>query len=44
VMRGGYWGNSAHYCRVSYRGNATPDYRRSDVGFRLALIPVPFSV
>jgi formylglycine-generating enzyme len=44
VMRGGRWGGNARYCRVSSRSNATPDNRNNSVGFRLALIPVPFSV
>jgi formylglycine-generating enzyme required for sulfatase activity len=37
VVRGGHWGSSADYCRVSYRTNDTPTYRGNIIGFRLAL-------
>jgi sulfatase modifying factor 1 len=42
VLRGGCWNyyNSAYYsviCRVSSRGNGTPDYRNYSYGFRLVL-------
>ena len=39
VIRGGSWYLSAGYCRVSYRGYATPEYRDNYVGFRLASSP-----
>jgi formylglycine-generating enzyme required for sulfatase activity len=36
VIRGGSWGDSAVYCRVSYRDSAAPDYGFfSFIGFRL---------
>ncbi|MBR4887442.1 MAG: formylglycine-generating enzyme family protein [Muribaculaceae bacterium] len=37
VNRGGNWGNSARYCRVSNRNNNSPDYRNNSLGLRLAL-------
>jgi formylglycine-generating enzyme required for sulfatase activity len=37
VFRGGGWDGGARYCRVSYRGNYTPSFRGSALGFRLAL-------
>jgi formylglycine-generating enzyme len=37
VVRGGSWGNSARYCRVSDRFSNTPASRDDDLGFRLAL-------
>lgn len=39
VLRGGCWGPSAGYCRVSYRGNYYPDYGSDGYGFRLVLVP-----
>ena len=36
VLRGGSWGYNAGVCRVSNRGNSTPDSRNSALGFRLA--------
>ena len=36
VVRGGNWGNSAKYCRVSYRVNGGPG-RSIDLGLRLSL-------
>ena len=39
VLRGGSWGSSAGYCRVSYRGSYDPDDSRSDNGLRLVLVP-----
>jgi formylglycine-generating enzyme required for sulfatase activity len=36
VLRGGSWGNSAGYCRVSRRDFSDPGYRGSDGGFRVA--------
>jgi len=35
VVRGGGWGSYAYGCRSSYRYNTNPDYRYSDVGFRV---------
>ncbi|MDO5341223.1 MAG: SUMF1/EgtB/PvdO family nonheme iron enzyme [Bacteroidia bacterium] len=37
VHRGGGWGNLARRCRVSDRDCSTPDDRRSNLGFRLAV-------
>ena len=37
VSRGGGWGSSAGYCRVSFRGYYGPTYRGILIGFRLAL-------
>ena len=37
VFRGGSWGNSARYCRVSYRGGYYPGHRSSYLGLRLVL-------
>lgn len=37
VGRGGSWGSSAGYCRVSIRGIDYPDYRSLKIGFRLAI-------
>ena len=36
LIRGGGWSSSAKYCRVSDRGNRSPDYRHYYLGFRLA--------
>lgn len=36
VLRGGYWGGGS--CRVAARGGNSPDYRRNNYGFRLALV------
>ncbi len=36
VGRGGGWGNNPRYCRVSFRGGTTPDFRGNDLGLRLA--------
>ena len=36
VLRGGSWGSSARNLRSAGRGNSTPSYRSSHVGFRLA--------
>ena len=38
VGRGGSWGSSARYCRVSYRSNRSPDGRGSIIGFRFVLL------
>ncbi len=35
VLRGGSWYNDADYARSSYRGNETPVFRDSGVGFRV---------
>ena len=37
VFRGGGWHNAAEFCAVTYRGNGTPAYVSSNLGFRLAL-------
>jgi formylglycine-generating enzyme required for sulfatase activity len=37
VVRGGSWYSSARGCRVSFRGNYTPDARYYGIGFRLVL-------
>ncbi len=39
VLRGGYWGNYAQYCRSAYRYHFGPDYRGSGLGFRLVFVP-----
>ncbi len=39
VLRGGYWGNGARYCRSSYRGYDDPADRGYSLGLRLALTP-----
>jgi formylglycine-generating enzyme required for sulfatase activity len=39
VNRGGAWVHGAWGCRSAFRGNNSPDRRRSDIGFRLALSP-----
>jgi formylglycine-generating enzyme required for sulfatase activity len=39
VGRGGSWGHEARRCRVSRRDDDTPDYRGSNLGFRLASSP-----
>jgi sulfatase modifying factor 1 len=35
VLRGGSWSFNAQGCRSAHRDFITPDYRLSDVGFRL---------
>jgi formylglycine-generating enzyme required for sulfatase activity len=37
VLRGGYWSNPPYYCRVAHRHFSRPDYRNSDIGFRVVL-------
>jgi len=37
VLRGGYWGNFARFCRVSSRNFDAPDYQNFIIGFRLVL-------
>lgn len=39
VLRGGSWFDDARDCRVATRGNSTPGYRVSVLGFRLAASP-----
>ena len=39
VSRGGSWGSSAVYCRVSYRNHNSPDLRHGIIGFRIVLEP-----
>ncbi|MDP8225188.1 MAG: SUMF1/EgtB/PvdO family nonheme iron enzyme [Candidatus Lernaella stagnicola] len=36
VVRGGSWGDLAVYVRASIRGGGNPDYRGSNVGFRIS--------
>ena len=35
VFRGGSWYNDASFCRSAYRSRNSPDYRGSDLGFRV---------
>ena len=35
VLRGGYWSNSAHPCRVAHRADYTPSYTDYYFGFRV---------
>jgi uncharacterized protein (TIGR02145 family) len=39
VIRGGYWFNTAPYCRVSYRTYTDPSGRYGNIGFRVVLAP-----
>ncbi len=39
VLRGGSWLSNAGDCRSAYRDWGTPDYRFSNVGFRLVFVP-----
>ena len=39
VLRGGIWDSVAGVCRVSYRCHGQPNYRCSEIGFRLVLCP-----
>lgn len=39
VLRGGSWGGSASYCRISNRHYSTPTFRFNDNGFRVVCIP-----
>ena len=41
VSRGGSWRYYARHCRSANRDNGGPGSRRSDLGFRVALVPVP---
>ena len=38
VIRGGYWGGNAQYCRSAYRGNDAPSVRYYYFGVRLSLV------
>ena len=38
VIRGGGWSSNPRSCRSAYRGRRTPDFRSTDLGFRLALV------
>ncbi len=40
VLRGGYWGDLARYCRVSFRYGTSQDNRDFNLGFRLGLSSV----
>lgn len=40
VDRGGNWRITPEYCRSAYRSFNPPEYRFSDLGFRVALVPV----
>jgi formylglycine-generating enzyme required for sulfatase activity len=39
VIRGGGWSHDVSYCRSGYRTHYQPDYRSSDLGFRLVKQP-----
>jgi len=39
VLRGGSWYTDPQYCRTANRSYGTPDYRNSNLGFRLFLVP-----
>jgi formylglycine-generating enzyme required for sulfatase activity len=39
VVRGGGWYGDAELCRSAIRSYDAPDFRNSNVGFRLALSP-----
>ena len=39
VLRGGSWFIAARFCRSAQRAAEKPHYRRSDIGFRVALAP-----
>jgi formylglycine-generating enzyme required for sulfatase activity/tRNA A-37 threonylcarbamoyl transferase component Bud32 len=40
VVRGGGWNQPSGSCRAAYRGLSLPTYRASDLGLRLARVPV----
>ena len=40
VIRGGCWDYPARHCRSANRSYLYPGYRRDDLGFRVALVPV----
>jgi len=39
VIRGGSWVDPANFCRSADRSRGKPDYRSTDVGFRLVAVP-----
>ncbi len=39
VLRGGGWYSRAIGCRSAHRGDSYPDYRYSNIGFRLVFVP-----
>ncbi|MBS7153990.1 MAG: hypothetical protein KH112_00080 [Sanguibacteroides justesenii] len=39
MLRGGYYGNSAQYCRSAYRNNNKPDNANNNFGFRVVFVP-----
>ena len=39
VTRGGSWYSSASSCRVAYRGNYSPGFHDSNLGFRVVCLP-----
>ena len=41
VLRGGFWGSKAGYCRPANRGKFVPSVRRGNYGVRLVLHPGP---
>lgn len=44
VLRGGAFGDTQWGVRCASRHRGGPHYRRSDVGFRLVVVPVPFEL
>lgn len=38
MIRGGYWGNNAYYCRVASRSSYDPYYTGNGIGFRLCRV------
>ena len=40
AIRGGSWGSNAWLCRSAGRNGSDPGYRKGDLGFRVALVPV----
>ena len=38
VFRGGSWGDDPLFARSAYRGRCRPEFRSSDLGFRLARV------
>jgi formylglycine-generating enzyme required for sulfatase activity len=41
VRRGGSWGSVSGVLSVSYRGDGSPTFEASHVGFRVAAVPEP---
>ena len=39
VIRGGYWGDAAKYCRSAYRHRFLSDKSKKNIGFRIARLP-----